>query len=136
MNVGHHDEAVLDKLLGGLQRFDRIGKQIARIGMYLQLHPVRSERLAGQLGSENRLAGVAHARGIGQQTHAPGIQMAQDIVLRIFQLDALQRDGHQLAPAGPDGLAHQSARRELAGSDEQPRREAFVGNLQFFHLFF
>ena len=71
MNVGHHDEAVLDELLGGLQRLDRIGKQIARIGMYLQLHPVRSERLAGQLSGKNHLAGIAHAEVLGSRPTRP-----------------------------------------------------------------
>ena len=58
--------------------------------------------------------------------------LAQASSLSVTQYRVLVK----LPSAGPDGIAHQSARREFAGSDEQPRREALVGNLQFFHLFF
>jgi hypothetical protein len=46
------------------------------------------------------------------------------------EIGAPQRHGHDLCPAGDERIAHQFVGTELAGADEQPRRELAVGDLQ------
>ena len=82
--IGQHDEAQLHQFLRRFQRFNRVGQQVARIGMDLQFQPVGAESLAGHLCGEDRLLGVAHTGGIGQELDMLMRDVAQHIILRIL----------------------------------------------------
>ena len=63
--VWQHHKAQFYQLLGGLQGLNRVGQQVAWVGVYLQLQPVGAKGLAGHLGSKHRLFSITHTRGIG-----------------------------------------------------------------------
>jgi len=128
VDVGHDDEAVFGELFGCLEHLDRVGHQVARVGVYLELEPVRAERLARELRGENGLLRVAYARGIGQQAYLLRVDVAEDIVLRVVHLDAFERYGYHRGAAFGDRRAHQRARSEFPGSEQKPRREALACN--------
>ena len=52
--------------------------------MDLQFQPVGAESLAGHLCGEDRLLGVAHTGGIGQELDMLMRDVAQHIILRIL----------------------------------------------------
>ena len=107
VDVRHHDEAVFYELFGRGQRFDRVGQQVARIGMDFEFDPVRPERFARHLRGENRFFGIAYPRCVRQQVDSRQVQVTEHVVLRVFEFYSFQRDGYQFAAAGGGGFAHQ-----------------------------
>ncbi len=53
-------ESLGGELLGGFQCLDRIGQQVFRVGMNLQLEEVGMENFTREVGCEYCLFGVAH----------------------------------------------------------------------------
>ncbi|MNH13068.1 hypothetical protein D3C79_726290 [compost metagenome] len=74
--------------------------------MDLQLQPIRPKRLTGQMGGKHRLGGGLGAGGIGQQLDPEFQQGAQDIVVALAGLQALDGHGDQLGAARLDGGGH------------------------------
>lgn len=135
LDVGQHDEAQLDELLGGAQRLDGVGQQVFGVGVNLQLDEVRAEGLAGQLGGQNGLLGVAHARGVGQQLDARTAYVGEHVVLGVVHVDAFHGYGDHFGLRSLDGAGHQLVGAELARADEQTRTERPSADYQFvFHI--
>ena len=66
LTIRQHYETKLHQLLGSLERLNRVGQQIARIGMNLQFQPVSAECFASHLGCKHSLLGIAHTRCVWQ----------------------------------------------------------------------
>ena len=123
MDVRQHDEAALHEELRRLERLDRVGHQVFRVGVDLKLEPVGLERLAGELGREDRLARGAGARGVGEQAVARGVEVPEDVVRLAARPDAAEGHRDQLGAGGLEAPAHDLSGAELPGSDEKPGRE-------------
>ena len=101
VRVGQHGEAVVDELLGGLEQRGRVGQQRVLVADHLELDPVGLERLAGELGGQDRVAGGEAAGGVGEQLHA-GVGEHVDERAARAGVDAPQRDGDELGAARLD----------------------------------
>ena len=64
--------------------------------MDLQFQPVGAKRLPCHLRSEDRLLGVAHPGGIGQELNRLMRDMALHVILRILQVDPFHGYSHHL----------------------------------------
>ncbi len=111
--VGQHHKALFHQLLGGFQRLDGVGQQIARVGVDLQLQPVRPQRLTGKMGGKHRLGGSLGTGGVGQQLDPELQQGAQDIVMGLARFEPLDGHGDQLGPLASMAAAIRSGRANL-----------------------
>jgi len=67
IDVRQDGEALLHKNLGGLERLDGVGQQVARIRVDFELHPVWHSGGDGQAGQAHGLLSGEGAAGIWQQ---------------------------------------------------------------------
>ena len=119
VRVREDGEALVDELLGGLEQRGRVGQQRVLVADHLELDPVGLERLAGELGGEDRVAGGEAAGGVGEQLDAARGR-ARRRASRARRVDAAQRDGDELGAAGLDRGGHRVERAEAAGAEQQP----------------
>ncbi|MNR09676.1 hypothetical protein D3C85_1258900 [compost metagenome] len=89
--------------------------------MDLELEPVRPQRLPGQVGGKHRLGSCLGTGGVGQQLDPEGQQGAQDVVVALAGLEALDGHGHQLGAARRYGGGHQLGVGKLAGAGKEAR---------------
>ena len=87
--------------------------------MYFQFQPVGTQRFTSQLSRKNRFFRRFRTGGIGQQGNASIQQRCQNGVAVMAQIDALERQRHQLAAAFTDGIHHQLRRGEFSGPGKQ-----------------
>ena len=122
--VGEHDEAVVDELLGGLHERGRVRQQGAVVADHLELDPVRPERLAGELGGEDGVAGGEAARGIGKDGVAIGVDVVEEALAAVV-VEALSPDGDRddLAGGGVEGAAHDVEVGVLPRARDEPGAE-------------
>ncbi|MNF07568.1 hypothetical protein D3C80_2077730 [compost metagenome] len=73
------------------------------------------------MGGKHRLGGSLGARGVRQQLDPEPEQGAQDIVVALAGLEALDGHGHQLGAARRYGGRHQVGAGKLAGAGEEAR---------------
>ena len=102
VDVGQHGETFLHEHFRRRQRFDRIGQQIARIGMNLELDPVRQSGGDGEPREAHRIGGVARAARVRQKQKTFRVDKIEDVRERIAstgKIGAAQRDRHQLRAA-------------------------------------
>ncbi len=78
VGIGQDHEALVAQLFGGVEQFHGIGEQGVLVPDHLELHPVRVERLAGELGGEDGFGGGEAAGRVGQHPHAVGAQHVED----------------------------------------------------------
>jgi hypothetical protein len=116
---GKDGEALVDELLGGLEQRGRVGQQRVLVADHLELDPVGLERLAGELGGEDRVAGGEAAGGVGEELDARAVEDVDERALG-GRVDAAQRDGHELGAARLDRGGHGVERAEAAGAEQQP----------------
>ena len=105
-----------------------------RVRVYLQLEPVRPERLAAQLGGKDSLLGRADTARVGEQLNVRPLDVSQHVVVLVLHVDALHRDGHHLGAARRYGTAHRVVAAELASPEEQARTELTARYNQFAHV--
>ena len=67
IDVGQDGESFLHQNLRGRERLDRIGQQIARVGMNLELDPRWQSGAGGEPRESHRVIGIAGAAGVRQQ---------------------------------------------------------------------
>ena len=82
VGVGQDDEALVAQLLGGVEQLHGVGQQGVLVPDDLELDPVGLERLAGELGREDRLRRGETARRVGQDLDAPGPEHVEDAAAR------------------------------------------------------
>ncbi len=73
VGVGEDGEAVGDERLGGVEQLDRVRVEGAVVADHLELDPVGLERLAGELGGADRVAGGEAAGGVGEGEEAEAV---------------------------------------------------------------
>ena len=113
----------LTRIARRLQRRRAVGEQRPLVADDLQLHHVGHPQLARQpAGADGLLGGVA-AGGVGQERVPLAVDGVEHVGLAGRQVDAAERDGHDLGARAPDRLAPLLDRPVLAGADQQARVE-------------
>ncbi|GCC43865.1 hypothetical protein chiPu_0027953, partial [Chiloscyllium punctatum] len=125
--IGEHFKAVLDQDSGGLDQADDVGLQRVVVGDHLELDPGRAEQFARELGSGDRLAHAAAARGVRQHGDA---ELADQGPERIAGLAAsgftAERYGDDAGAGGADRVLHDRRRGVERRADQQAGREGFA----------
>ena len=126
-NDHHHDEPVVDELLGRLQRPDRIRQQRLRVAEDLQLDERRVEQLAREARRAHRGLDVVAPGRVREDVVARAIDVVEErLALGRVQVHAPDRDRHHLGAADLQRARGLLERRVLARADEQPRTQLDV----------
>ena len=102
------------------EQLDRVRVEGAVVADHLELDPVGLERLAGEVGGADRVAGGEAAGGVRQGEEAELVDHVEHRALGVG-VDAAQGDGHDLGARGAQRLLHLLERAEAAGPGDQPR---------------
>ena len=109
IDVRQHNKAFLHELIRGFERFDRVGQQVTRVRMDLQLHPVRQSGSARQSRESHGFLGVHCAAGVGQDQITLRINEIQNVregIMFAAQVRAAERDGDHFRAAGVERVPH------------------------------
>ena len=115
----------------------RVGQQVARVGMNLELDPFRQAGARGEAREAHGFLGVRRAAGVRQQQKSFRIDEFEDVRERIAfagHIRAAQSHGDDFRAAGDQRIAHQFVRREFSRAHQQARGELAIGDLQFGRL--
>ena len=129
VRVGQDGEAVVDELLGGEQQLGRVGQQRAVVADDLELDPVGLERLAGELGRHDRVAGGEAAGGVRQQLDAALVEDVGERAARL-RVDPAQRDRDELGARRADRLGERLQPLEAARAEDQARAQRAPAELE------
>ena len=120
LTIRQYDKAQFDQLLRGLEGLDRVGEEVAWVGVNLQFEPVGAEGLACHLGSKDSLFGCAYTAGVGKQLDALVLgDVGEQVIVPVLQFDALHGHRHHLGARCLDGLCHQTVVVEFTCSQEK-----------------
>ncbi len=112
-------EPLVDENARRLQRLLGVGEEVAGVGDHFELDPVGKAHGAGQAGDADGLLRGPAARGVGQDAVTGPVDRVQDrLLFRVVEVEAAQRDGHQLAAGGFEGGEHRFIARVLAGAEK------------------
>ena len=131
VDVGEDGETFGHEDFGGTKSLDRIGKEVVRVGMDLEFDPFGESGAGGEAGEADGFFGVHRAAGVGQQEIFFGIDEIEDVGERVAgaaEVGAVEGDGDDLRAACFEGVAHEFVRGELAGAEEEARREGAPGD--------
>ena len=113
----------LTRILAASSVAGAVGEERALIADDLELDHVGHAELAREAAGAHGLLGGVAARRVGQQRVALAVDRVEHVGLAGRQVDAAERDGHDLGARAQDGLAALLDGGELAGAHEQPRLE-------------
>ena len=108
---------------------DASGSSVRSSPIDLELDPVGLERLAGELGGQDGVAGGEAAGGVGQQLDARAVEHVDDRAA-LGRVDPAQRDGHQLRAGDLQRARQRVERAEAARAEQQPRAQRLAGDGQ------
>ena len=123
VDVRQHDEAFGDERLGGLERGDRVGQQVLRVGDHLELHPVGAGDRAAEPGREQRFLDGLAAGGVRQHGVALPVDVVESVLL--FGLSRSRRRMATVTSSVPD--ASIAATISSGGGTCRCRRRAASG---------
>jgi hypothetical protein len=116
------------------QRLNRIWKQIARVGVNLELDPFRQACARRQPRQPHSLICIACAAGVRQKKKTFRVDKIENVGERIVfsgEISSPQGDCHKFRAAGNQRVTHQLVRREFSRPNKESRRELAIGNFQF-----
>ena len=117
--IWQYHEAHLHEFLRCLQCLYRVWQQIAWVGVDLELQPVGAECLACHLCREDCLFSIAHAAGVWQQLDVRVLgDVGEQVVVLVFQFDALHCHRNHFRFRRFDGVCHQGVVVELSCAQE------------------
>jgi hypothetical protein len=120
-------EALMDELLRRLERADGIGQERLRIAEDLELHELRREKLARELGGADRGLRVEAAGRVREDRVAGSVEVVEERRAGIrVEVHAADGDGDAARSAREERLFHELEGGVLARPDEQPRFEREV----------
>ena len=128
--IDEHLKAVGDELLGGLERFERVGQERLRVAQAFELDPIGAgifqaqQDFAAHPGDAHRVGGVVAAGRVGQQRVAVEIEVVEDVfALAVVEALAADGDGDAIGAREGERFAHRVVGVVLAGADDEPARE-------------
>ena len=127
--IGQHGKALAHQLVGGAHQLLDIGVEGLAVADQLELDPVGLQRLARQLGGQDRVARGDAARGVGQDAVAVAEQIDEAFGIAV-EADPADRDGDQLGAARLQRIEQHLLVRVAGGADEQPRVQLGAGDDQ------
>src|SRR5262249_45062109 len=125
--IGQHHEALRHQRLGGANELLGVGIEELAVADHLDLDPVRFQRLARELGREDRVLRGLAARRVGQEMDVLGDEIDQALVIA-RKADPSDRGGRHLAAARLERIEHQLAVGITGGAEEQARAKLAAGN--------
>ena len=132
VTVGQYRKPVPHECGGGLQQSTHVGKQGTVVPDHLQLDQVRLQGLPRELRGEDRIPGRVAAGGVGQDGITRPVDQIQHAFSRgIVEIDTPDAYGHDLRPAGLDGLQHDVHIGIARRTDQQPGTVGRPCNGQF-----
>ena len=125
--IGEHRKAFTDELIGGMNELLDIGVKELAVADQFELHPIRFESFACQLGGQNGVPCGDASGGVRQQpvSAAENVHQALGIAL---QADPADRGGDQFRAARFEAIEHHLLVRITSRADDQPGGERGAGN--------
>ena len=123
VNVGKDREPLGYQKLGGLEGLNRIGEEVARVGMNLELHPLGEPGGLGEAGKSDGLLGGVGTAGVGEEQVFLRVDELEDVGKGIplaAQIGPTERHGDDLRSARRKGLAHHLAGGKFSSPQEEP----------------
>ena len=118
--IWQYHETEFHELLSCLEGLDGVWQEVAWVWVNLQFEPVGAESLTSHLCGENSLLGITYSTGVREQLDVWVLyDVGEEVVLLVFQFDALHGDGYHLCLRGLDGLCHEIVVVELSCSEEK-----------------
>ena len=133
VDVRQDGELFFDEEFGGFKGFDRVGQEIAGVGMNFEFDPFGKARGSGEARKAHGFFCVSCATGVGQEEILFGIDEFEDIGERVFfagEISAAEGDGDHFGAGGVEGVAHGFGRGKFAGSQDEAGTEDSSGDNQ------